>query len=121
MQKKHSNAFLSLSIVINSRSPAHRSLIAACSPTRILVESDYNDIQRCTSQTWEMLLTIAEVKGWSVEESWEDDPPADRSNWGTVRRLEENWKSFERGAHVPAQKKPSKRQMQLEEWEVEGS
>ncbi|TCD64062.1 hypothetical protein EIP91_004570 [Steccherinum ochraceum] len=119
IERKHPNAFLSLSTAINSRSPAHKTLVAACSPTRILVESDFNDIRPCAMRTWDMLCTVAEVKGWSVEEQWDDEAPDDRETWGAVRRLEENWKRFEKGGHLPAGKKPSKRQMQLEDWEEE--
>lgn len=44
-----------------------------------------------------MVLTVAEVKGWRVEESWDYDEEEER--WGVVRRLEENWKAFKRGRH----------------------
>ncbi|KAL4246331.1 Metallo-dependent Hydrolase/TatD-type [Abortiporus biennis] len=101
IQKKHSNVFLSLSTAINSRSPAHRNLISACSPHRILVESDFHDVRYSTQQTWEMLRIIAEVHRWKIEDNWmysHDD--ADREDdWGAVRRLEENWKRFQQGGH----------------------
>jgi len=84
--------FLSLSTVINGRSQNHRTLIAACSPDRLLVESDYNDINICTERTWEMIKTVADVRGWSLEKEWTDD--LDESNWGTVRKLEKNWFAF---------------------------
>jgi len=100
MEKKHRNLFLSLSTAINSRSPNHRALIAACSPSRILVESDYHDIDHCAQRTWEMVLTIAEVKGWRVEESWDyDENGGEEDTWGVVRRLEKNWIAFKRGGH----------------------
>lgn len=114
VQKKHSNIFLSLSIVINSRSSAHRSLIAACSPDRILAESDYNDPSYCTGQTWKMIQTIADVKGWTVEDRWDDNATSD--SWGVVRRLENNWKTFQKGGHAPIRKK-DKRRLLLEDWE----
>jgi len=99
IQKKYPNLFLSLSTVINHKSPNHRALIAACSPHRVLVESDFNDIDMCTERTWDMLQTIAEVKGWTVEDGeWNDD--IDEPHWGTVRRLEENWKAFKKGGHI---------------------
>jgi Tat protein secretion system quality control protein TatD with DNase activity len=94
IQSKHSNVFLSLSTVINGRSSNYKKLIAACSPSRILVESDYNNIDDCTERTWEMLKVVAEIKGWHVEDIWEDNP--DQSKWGAVRRLYENWKAFQR-------------------------
>ncbi|KAH8099826.1 TatD DNase family Scn1 [Cristinia sonorae] len=106
IERKHVNAFLSLSTVINSRSPAHKSLIAACSPSRILAESDYNDIRRCTSQTWDMVKAIADIKRWTVEETWEDTPPENKDEWGVVRRLEENWNVFQKGGHTMARKLP---------------
>jgi Tat protein secretion system quality control protein TatD with DNase activity len=99
MEKKHQNVFLSLSTAINSRSPNHRALIAACSPSRILVESDYHDISQCVQRTWEMVLTVAEVKGWRVEERWDYDEKSGVEGWGVVRWLEENWKTFKKGGH----------------------
>jgi len=100
LERKHSNVFLSLSTVINSRTPMHKSLIATCPDNKILAESDYNNIRSLPFQTWSMLRTIAEVKGWTLEEDWlygEND--TDGEKWGTVRRLEENWKAFQRGGH----------------------
>jgi hypothetical protein len=86
--------FLSLSTVINGRSSNHKALIAACSPGRILVESDFNDIDKCAERTWDIVQAIAAVKGWRVEEKWVDN--LDESDWGAVRRLEENWFAFRR-------------------------
>ena len=100
-QRKHTNVFMSLSTVINSRSPVHRSLIAVCSPDRILSESDYNHIGYTTRQTWNMIRTIAEVKGWPIEEAW-DVEPGPKDSWGVVRRLENNWSAFQQGSHKPA-------------------
>lgn len=79
-----------------------------------MVESDYNDSARLTDQTCQMLSTIAEVKGWHIETSWEDDLPVDE--WGAVRKLEENWKTFQRGGHPPIRKK-DRRKLLLEYWE----
>lgn len=45
-----------------------------------------------------MVLTVAEVKGWRVEESWDYDEDGEEA-WGVVKRLEENWKAFRRGEH----------------------
>ena len=87
LQKKHENVFLSLSTVINQRQANHRALIAECSPNRLLVESDYNDIDMCTSQTWDMIRIIAEVKGWDIETEWMDEIEED--TWGVIRRLEQ--------------------------------
>lgn len=106
MQKKHSNIFLSLSKVINSRSPNHKALIAACAPDRILVESDYNTVDRCTEMTWDMVQTVAEVKGWRVEHSWDYGEDDGEATWGVVKRLEENWKVFKKGGHTSTGKKP---------------
>ncbi|KAJ3539097.1 hypothetical protein NM688_g6414 [Phlebia brevispora] len=114
LEKKHSNIFLSLSVVINSRSPAHRDLIATCSSNRILVESDYHDPAYSTSETWKMLQMVAEVKGWTLEDTWEDDVLPEQ--WGAVRRVEENWRLFEKGDHRPIRKK-DKRKLLLEDWE----
>jgi len=92
LQKKHRNVFLSLSSVINGRSPNHKALIAACESNRILVESDYYDVDMCAERTWDMLETVAEVKGWHVEEEWVND--LEESQWGVVHKLEENWFAF---------------------------
>ena len=93
-----------------------------------------------------MLRTVAAVKGWRVEERWEADGAAravgcvdgdrdgnghgdtdtdrdrDRdedqgTRWGAVRRLEENWKLFERGGHRPYAKRRQRRDRAIEEWE----
>jgi Tat protein secretion system quality control protein TatD with DNase activity len=86
--------FLSLSTVINGRSSNHKALIATCSPDRILVESDFNDVNKCTERTWDMIQSIAAVKGWHVEEEWIENLA--ESDWGAVRKLEENWFAFKR-------------------------
>ncbi|EMD32635.1 hypothetical protein CERSUDRAFT_118666 [Gelatoporia subvermispora B] len=115
IEKQHSNVFLSLSTAINARSPAHKSLIAACSPNRILVESDFHDIRLSAPYTWDMLLTVAEVKGWRVEEAWDEEAAADDpEKWGAVRRLEENWKQFVAGHHKPIKQKRDRRRLVLD-------
>jgi hypothetical protein len=45
-----------------------------------------------------MLKIIAEIKGWSIEEDWDDDLP--ESEWGVVRKLEANWNAFVAAKHV---------------------
>ncbi|KAF9270711.1 Metallo-dependent hydrolase [Marasmius fiardii PR-910] len=99
IERKYSNVFLSLSTVINSRSPNHSALIEVCSPDRILVESDYNHISMCTKRTWDMLRTVADIKGWSIETEWVEDVA--ESDWGAIRMLERNWKRFQLGNHAP--------------------
>lgn len=98
--------FLSLSKVINGRSDNHKALIASCPSNRLLAESDYNNIERSAEQTWEIAKTIAEIKGWSVEQGWNEDIL--EVEWGIVRHLEENWKLFEKGKHQIAQKRSPK-------------
>ncbi|KAG6873214.1 hypothetical protein C0995_001568 [Termitomyces sp. Mi166 len=93
--RKHKNVFLSLSTIINGRSPNHRALIASCSPDRILAESDFNDIDYCAERTCDMVKIIAEVKGWSLEMEWNED--IGEKEWGTVRKLERNWLAFKTG------------------------
>jgi hypothetical protein len=44
-----------------------------------------------------MIQTIAEVKGWTVEEDWVEE--LREEDWGVVQRLEENWKAFKAGNH----------------------
>lgn len=109
-QKKHENVFLSLSTVINSKHANHRPLIASCSPNRILVESDYHDIDLCTTQTWDIIKIVAEVKGWPIETEWIDDTRLEEGQWGVVRKLERNWLRFKHGRHTVPQKKSKKRQ-----------
>ncbi|KAF9041837.1 Metallo-dependent hydrolase [Hymenopellis radicata] len=100
IEKKHNNTFLSLSTVINSRSSNHIALIKECSPDRILVESDYNDINFCTQQTFNILKVVAQTK----------------ASWGAVRRLEENWKVFKSGNHSSPESRASKEKKRHEEW-----
>ncbi|KAJ7161295.1 TatD DNase family Scn1 [Mycena crocata] len=100
LQKNHPNAFLSLSTVINGRSNNMNALIAACSSERILIESDFNDIDMCTERCIEMLKIVARVKGWQVEEEWLDE--VNKDDWGVVRRLEANWKAFKEGGKLRA-------------------
>ncbi|KAF8640697.1 hypothetical protein AX17_000353 [Amanita inopinata Kibby_2008] len=97
IEKEHPNVFLSVSTVINGRNSNLRPLIAACASDRILAESDYNDAEMTTRKTWEILLTIAEVKGWHVEEIWDDNLQSEE--WGAVRHLEANWTRFRDGNH----------------------
>ncbi|KAI1793196.1 TatD DNase family Scn1 [Ganoderma leucocontextum] len=115
ISKKHPNVFLSLSTVINARSPAHRELITACAPDRLLVESDFHDVRYAAPYTWSMLRTVADVKGWRVEDAWDADVP--EAEWGAVRRLEENWKAFERGGHKPYVRRKLRRDRAIEQWE----
>ncbi|KAH8120031.1 TatD DNase family Scn1 [Phellopilus nigrolimitatus] len=82
IEKSHANIYISLSTVINGRSPNHRKLISMVSPDRLLVESDIHEIGQCTKRTWDMLCTVAEVRGWHIEEEWDD---------------KHNWKVFVRG------------------------
>ncbi|TFK77437.1 Metallo-dependent hydrolase [Pluteus cervinus] len=98
VEKRHPNVYLSLSTAINGRSPNHRALIAACASNRLLVESDYPDVDLCTERTWDMIRTVADIKGWSVEETWADEIEPDK--WGAVRRIEANWITFSGVSHI---------------------
>lgn len=107
-QKALPNIFLSLSTVINHNHSNLKRLIEKASPSRLLVESDYNNIDKCTSQTLQILQFIAEVKGWAIEEEWNDE--LEESKWGAVRRLAENWKRFRDGDHpVPGGSKRARK------------
>ncbi|KAG8858856.1 hypothetical protein FRC20_011929 [Serendipita sp. 405] len=45
-----------------------------------------------------MVEKIANLRGWEVETSWEEEaPPLEK--WGVVRRLERNWLQFQAGNH----------------------
>lgn len=101
--------------MINSRSPAHRDLIAACAPHRILAESDYHAIRYLPQQTWDMVRTIAEVKKWRIEDEWTyTDQDTNVEQWGVVKRLEENWKRFQIADHIPVKRKRDRRQLELD-------
>ncbi|KAF4604872.1 hypothetical protein EYR40_003654 [Pleurotus pulmonarius] len=106
VQRKHCNIFLSLSTTINEKSPNHRELIAVCSPNRLLVESDFNDIGGCAERTWEMVKIVADVKGWAIEDEWVQGVIPEES-WGVVRRLERSFQLFRQGQHTPPAKKRS--------------
>ena len=92
LQKEHDNVFLSLSTAINERSPNHRALITVCANDRLLVESDYPDLNECAGRTWDMVIIVAEIKGWRIEEDWIDD--LEMEKWGAIRKLEANWRGF---------------------------
>ncbi|KAJ4485746.1 TatD related DNase-domain-containing protein [Lentinula aciculospora] len=104
IQRRYPNIFLSLSTVINGRSPNHLSLIKVSDPLRILVESDYNDVDMCAEQSWNMVCTVADVRGWTIETDWNENSN-DPSKWGAVRRLEDNWERFKVGNHSVNRKK----------------
>jgi hypothetical protein len=95
---------MSLSTVINGRSPSAalhlKSLVSACPDNRILAESDFGDVNYCAERTWDMVLILADIKGWQVEKDWDDswadsdDQEGVRIAWGVVTHLEANWKIF---------------------------
>jgi hypothetical protein len=53
--------------------------------------------------TWEMVQTIARVKGWSIEDGTE----------GVVSRLERNWDEFVRGGVRKLTAKKGKREEEV--------
>lgn len=71
----------------------------------------------CAEKTWEMIQTVARVKGWSVEEEWVDN--LEEADWGAVRLLEENWKAFKAGNHIVPPRKNRKSQNTEEDWSSE--
>ncbi|KAH9837257.1 TatD DNase family Scn1 [Rhodofomes roseus] len=114
LEKAHCNVFLSLSTAINARSPAHAALIRACSPDRLLVESDFHDIAYSAPYVWDMVCRIADARGWPVERSAEDLDGED----GVVQKLEENWRRFVEGGHKPrTRKRRDRRRLLLDESE----
>ncbi|KXN88839.1 Cut9-interacting protein scn1 [Leucoagaricus sp. SymC.cos] len=107
IEKKHPNVYISLSTVVNGRSSGYKALIATCADDRILAESDYDSIDMSTSQTWDMVKTIAEIKEWKIETSWADD--LEEKEWGVVHHLKRNWERFCAGNHTPpSTRKPAK-------------
>ncbi|PPQ63830.1 hypothetical protein CVT24_009779 [Panaeolus cyanescens] len=121
VEKRHPNVFLSLSCVINHKHSNHRDLIAMCSEDRILVESDYNTVNMCTPQTWEMVKIVSEVRGWPLETEWDEslDAEEDKNRWGAVRRLERNWFRFRDGHHKVPVKKNKKQRNQEKQYYYE--
>jgi Tat protein secretion system quality control protein TatD with DNase activity len=85
---------MSLSTAINEKSAGHRALIAACHSDRILAESDFHDASECAARTWRMIVIIAEVKNWRVEDTWESED--DYESLGVVKRLARNWEAFQK-------------------------
>lgn len=63
-----------------------------------------------------MACIVAEARGWSIEDVWEDKPPLDESQWGIVRRLEANWCAFVKGGHVAPVKKPTARERRIRDY-----
>lgn len=108
LQKLHSNVFISLSTVINKRTNAYEALIKACDPTRLLVESDYNTASETAPRTWSMLETVAEIRGWCIEQSAKEvEEPEGEAETGAVRRLMLNWEAFVKGGHQRVKPKES--------------
>jgi len=97
IERRLPNVFLSLSTVINGRHSKCEKLISACAPDRILVESDFNDIAFVTERTVDMVRLISEIKGWPLEQVWEED--VEEESKGAVRRLRDNWDRFRKGNH----------------------
>lgn len=96
LQKRHSNLFMSFSTAINGRSDNYEMLIQAADPSRILIESDLNEVSECTLRTWSMFCNIAAIKGWKVEDRlWAGGEP--EKEWGVIRRIEANWLAFRGG------------------------
>jgi hypothetical protein len=56
---------------------------------------------------------VAEVKGWHVEDDdWGDDDSdvaGHSEDWGAVRRLEANWRRFERAGWVRKEKRKARK------------
>lgn len=61
-----------------------------------------------------MIEKVAEARGWPVENEWVDDLP--ESDWGVVRRLEDNWIAFKTGKSRPPPNKRQKWQKEEQWW-----
>lgn len=72
-----------------------------------------------------MVRIFAEVRGLEVEQIWvEEDQVLPESDWGAVRRLEENWKLFKMGRHQSRDSEKERKKFQKRgfDWnEPEGS
>ena len=65
-----------------------------------------------------MILTIAEVKGWRVEETWDYGENDTQADWGVVRRLEENWILFKAGGRANIRNTERRRQNEVPQSKV---
>ncbi|KZV81012.1 Metallo-dependent hydrolase [Exidia glandulosa HHB12029] len=94
IMKLHSNVYCSLStaINVNGRSDNWQKLAEACPDNRLLIESDFPYITDSQQRTWDMLILVADIKKWRVEDSWEEDA----AEFGAVRILADNWTRFTR-------------------------
>ncbi|KAG8844652.1 hypothetical protein FRB96_002970 [Tulasnella sp. 330] len=122
VQKQYPNVFISLSIAINGRSAGYEGVIKACDAERLLVESDMNNITKCTEYTWHMVSVIATVRGWRIEEDASEiiDASLPKEQWGVVRRLYQNWKRFSGPGLGLAASKESRKARKLNEPAVRG-
>ncbi|KAF5352739.1 hypothetical protein D9756_005914 [Leucocoprinus leucothites] len=109
IEKRHTNVYISLSTVINGKSSSYKALIASCANDRILAESDYDNIHMCTSQTWDIVKAIAEIKNWKIETNWLEDLEVEE--WGVVHHLKRNWERFVHGNHAPPSARKSTRRL----------
>ncbi|PCH34204.1 Metallo-dependent hydrolase [Wolfiporia cocos MD-104 SS10] len=129
IERAHPNVFLSLSTAINARAASHVDLLRAAVPSRILVESDFHDVALSAPFTWDMVVRVAEARGWRVEQSADEvgvigKGGGPKESWGVVRRLAENWRAFEKGGHkvIPGRKQTrDKRKLLLDDSEEEES
>jgi hypothetical protein len=115
-QRRYPNVYMSLSTGINFRTEAHRELIKACADDRILVESDIHRIDQCTPRTWAILCRVAEVKGWDIEQQWNDD---NGDGVGAVQRLERNWMAFEKAGFMRKEKRKARKKADVKDADVE--
>ena len=97
-QDRHTNIYISFSTIVNGKSSRYKTLIAACADDKILAESDYDNINMSTSQTWDIVKTIAKVKQLIIETTWQEKLEEER---GVVHRLKQNWERFREGNHAP--------------------
>jgi hypothetical protein len=95
-KRAHPNVYCSISTAINitGRSDNYAKLIKACPDDRLLIESDFPFLEDCEKRTWDMVQITADLKGWRVEEEWEEGDTGD--DLGTVKRLSTNWRKFMR-------------------------
>jgi len=58
-----------------------------------------------TEQTWQMVCTVADIKGWHIETTWD----AGETEPGAVKLLERNWNAFVAGGHKVKARRPSRK------------
>ncbi|KAN0062658.1 Cut9-interacting protein scn1 [Thecaphora frezii] len=123
LQKTYPNVFIGFSTTINKIKANHRDIIRAADADRLLVESDFHEVDGMAARLWEAVRVVGEV--WSglgedevqskkQQRCDDDDGQADSRERGVegeldriwrkgAERLAENWRRFRRNGAVQRQ------------------